>query len=223
MKSEEVIQYLQDNPQFFSEYADILANIHVPHPYDSKVISINERQIITLRDKNRALQDRLLELINFGEENDAIGEKMHRLSIKLLTVSSIDELLEGLNNDLREDFSIPHVALRLWDISCNDMERIEFTVTSEDIHTISESLTYPYCGTHIADEIKNWFGKDASDLQSFSMIPLKVLHPIGLLVLGSPEAKRFYSEMGTLYLKRLGELTSAAFARFDLKTGILKK
>ena len=105
MKAEDVAHYLQDHPQFFDEYADLLADIHIPHPQDDRVVSINERQVIALRERNRVLQDKLLELISFGEENDAIGEKMHRLAIALLSVSSIDEFFTALNFSLREDFT----------------------------------------------------------------------------------------------------------------------
>jgi uncharacterized protein YigA (DUF484 family) len=35
----------------------------------------------------------------------------------------------------------------------------------------------------------------------------------GLLVLASEDAQRFYPEMGTLYLKRIGELLSATLQR----------
>ena len=104
MKPEDVAQYLQDHPQFFNEYADLLADIQIPNQYDDRVISINERQVISLRERNRVLQDRLLELISFGEENDAIGEKMHRLAIALISVSNMDEFLVALNFSLREDF-----------------------------------------------------------------------------------------------------------------------
>ena len=49
MKAEDVAHYLQDHPQFFDEYADLLADIHIPHPQDDRVVSINERQVIALR------------------------------------------------------------------------------------------------------------------------------------------------------------------------------
>jgi uncharacterized protein YigA (DUF484 family) len=34
------------------------------------------------------------------------------------------------------------------------------------------------------------------------------------MVLASEGAERFYPEMGTLYLQRLGDITSAAIARY---------
>lgn len=215
MKPNEVAQYLQDNPQFFEKYAETLANIYIPHPHNDKVIPISERQIVSLRDKNQTLQNKLLELISFGEENDAIGEKMHRFSVALLTFNNLDELLSGINFNLCEGFAVQHAAIRLWDIASTDLERIEFTDTSDDIHAIADSLTQPYCGPHIANEIKHWFGEDTDQLQSFAMVPLRATQTIGLLVLGTPEMQRFYPGMGTLHLKRLGELVSTALSHYS--------
>lgn len=215
MKPEEVAQYLQEHPQFFNEFADLLADIQISHPQDHKVISLNERQIISLRERNHVLQDKLLELISFGEENDAISEKMHRLVIALLSVSTLDELLTALYFSLKEDFVVPLVALRLWNISVSGERNIEFSSVSEDVCTIAESLVQPYCGNHIAAEIKQWFGESADHLNSFAMIPLNSTQTIGLLVLGSPDVERFYPEMGTLHLKRLGELVSTGIVRYD--------
>lgn len=218
MKAKDVAQYLQDHPQFFNKYNELVTELQIPHPHNDKVISINEHQVISLRNKNQTLQNKLLELIGFGEENDAISEKMHRLCIALLNISSMDELLDELKFSLHEDFAIPHVALRLWNLSCDDTAHTEFTTTSEDIRTIAKSLTQPYCGNHIADEIKNWFGEEAEHPSSFSMIPLNTTQSIGLLVLASPDSERFCSETGTLHLKRLGDLVSATLARYNQVT-----
>jgi hypothetical protein len=214
--AEEVAQYLKQHPQFFDEYADMLADIYVPHPHGGRAIPISERQIVTLRDKNHILQDKLRELIKFGEENDTISEKMHRLVIALLTFSHLNDFLYELNSNLRDNFSVPHVALRLWNVTGDDVELSEFVTTNTDTHAIANSLLHPYCGPQLSDEIKGWFGESAAHLRSFSMIPLRIKQTIGLLVLGSEELQRFYPEMGTLYLKRLGELVSTAITRYVL-------
>ncbi|WP_223121765.1 hypothetical protein, partial [Salmonella sp. S071_01786] len=80
----------------------------------------------------------------FGEENDAIGEKMHRLAIALLAVSSLDELFNALYFSLKEDFAVPLVALRLWNIAGSAGSHAEFTPISDDVRTIAESLPQPY-------------------------------------------------------------------------------
>ncbi|SFK69196.1 hypothetical protein SAMN05216302_101274 [Nitrosomonas aestuarii] len=216
MKPENVAQYLVNHPDFFNEHIDLLSDLHIPHPHDNRVISLHERQAIALRDKNKILQDKLFELISFGEENDAISEKMHRLTITLLTASNFDEFLSGLDFSLREDFSIPYFVMRLWDLNCKNMDYVEFSPTSEDIHAIAASLAHPYCGSHVADEISGLFTQEAEHLQSFAMVPLSTTRSIGLLVFASPEANRFYADMGTLHLKRLGDLIGASIARHEL-------
>lgn len=214
--SEEVAQYLKQHPQFFDEYADMLSDIYVPHPHGGRAIPISQRQIVTLRDNNQILQDKLRELVKFGEENDVIGEKIHHLSIKLLTFPHLNDLLNDLNSILQDKFSIPHVALRLWDIDFDSLEISKFISTNTEIHTMTNSLLHPYCGPQLIDEIKHWFGEGATNLRSFSMVPLKTKQTIGLLVLASEEPQRFYPEMGTLYLQRIGELISTSISRYSL-------
>ncbi|MCB1949072.1 DUF484 family protein [Nitrosomonas sp.] len=216
MKTEDVAHYLVNHPDFFNEYADLLNDLQIPHPHQNNVVSLHERQAIALRDKNKVLQDKLLELISFGEENDAISEKMHRLTIALLTAYNFDDFLNGLQYCLREDFAIPYFVMRIWGLDLENKDYDEFAETSEDVHAIAASLNQPYCGNHVADGIKALFAENGEHLQSFSMIPLNTTRPIGLLVLASPEIERFYADMGTLHLKRLGELISASIARHSL-------
>ena len=216
MKPEDIAQYLVNHPDFFNDYPDVLTDLQIPHPQQDRVISLHERQAIALRDKNKVLQEKLLELISFGEENDAIGEKLHRLTIALLTAYDFESFLNGVDFSLREDFAIPHYVMRLWDLGYTNDHHVEFSATSEDTHAIAASLAQPYCGNHVADEIKDLFSEETEQLQSFAMIQLSTTQPIGLLVLASPETDRFYTDMGTLHLKRLGELISASVARSDL-------
>lgn len=213
---EEVALYLRDHPQFFTEYADLLADIQIPHPHGDRAIPISERQVMDLREKNRVLQDKLSELIRFGEENGALSEKMHRLALVLLKFTSWNDVLHGLNYNLREDFLIPHMALRIWGIAIDEQQGPELSKTGLDIHRLAESLLHPYCGSHILEEIRDWFGEEGGRLQSFAIVPLRTDMTIGLLVLGSEESQRFYPEMGTIYLAQLGEMVSAALRRFAL-------
>ena len=216
INSEDVAQYLREHPEFFEEYADMLAEIQVPRPHEGRAIPISERQIVALRDKNRVLQSKLGELIRFGEENDAIAEKMHRLAVALLAFTRLNDFLHGLNFGLREHFSVPHTALRIWNITVEGPVLPEFASTSTEIHTLTDSLAHPYCGPHISDEIRSWFGEGAAHLRSFATVALHGDRTIGLLVMGSEDPQRFYPEMGTIYLTRLGELVSAALERFHI-------
>jgi len=219
IKPEQVMQYLQDHPDFFAEHPTLLDSIQLSHldehADNDQVISITQRQVMMLRKKNELLQDKLLALIEIGEQNDAIGEKMHRLVVALLGFNSLAEMLHGLQYHLCEDFSIPHVALRLWQTDDLDppLPASVVDTVSDQLRIVTTGLSHPRCGTDVDDEIKQWFGSDAQYLRSFALIPLKKVQHFGLLVLGSPEVERFYPDMGTLYLARLGELASSSIIR----------
>ena len=214
MSAEAVIQYLQANPQFFEQHADVLAEIFVPHPYGGRTISLSERQMLTLRDKNKQLEGKLVELITFGEENDAISEKMHRLSVGLIAAETFQAVIHLLNFHLRDDFSVPHVALRLWNKPDGIEDLPEFAAVGEELQSFAETLNKPYCGSTSGFGTSSWFGEYASHIRSQALIALRNGGgTVGMVALGSEDLQRFYPDMGTLYLERLGELVSAALAR----------
>ncbi len=214
MKADEVAHYLQHNPQFFEHYAELISQIVIPHPHGGRTISITERQMLTLRDKNKQLEGKMGELLQFGEENDTISEKMHRLGVAMIAAGTFQSVLHTLNFHLRDDFAIPHVALRLWDRPAGADELPEFADVSEELQVFAETLGQPYCGSTAGFETSSWFGEASTHVRSQALIALRNGGgTIGMIALGSEDAQRFYAGMGTLYLERLGEMASAALAR----------
>jgi hypothetical protein len=210
MTPDAVAAYLKQHPEFFEQYADLLAEIFTPHPHGGRAISISERQILTLREKSKQLESKLRELIEYGEENDAIGEKLHRLALGLVAARDLEAVSEILYSSLGEDFAVPHVALRLWPEGVT-LPLPAFTPVSGGAREFAESVANPYCGAHAIVDTAGWFGESAALLKSFSYVALRNDdRTIGLLALASEDPQRFYPEMGTLYLKRLGELIAAA-------------
>lgn len=212
--ADDVADYLQNNPAFFEQYADLLAQIYVPHPHGGRAVSLAERQMLTLREKNRQTETKLAELLAFGETNDAISEKVHRLAVGLIAAGTFQAVIHLLNFHLRDDFSVPHVALRLWDKPEGIDDLPEFAAVSEELQVFAETLNRPYCGSTAGFGTASWFGEHAGHVRSQALIALRNGGgTIGMIALGSEEAQRFYNDMGTLYLERLGEMVSAALAR----------
>jgi uncharacterized protein YigA (DUF484 family) len=83
------------------------------------------------------------------------------------------------------------------------------------VYALAEGLTQGHCGGHVPPEPLSWFGEAGARLRSFALVPIRYGRTLGLLVLASEDARRFYPEMGTVYLARLGELAGAAVARFN--------
>ena len=210
--ADDVARYLEDNPGFFEQYAEMLATIYVPHPHGGRAIPIAERQMVTLREKNKALERKLHELVEFGQQNDAIIERLHRMALSLLAASDLDAALAATYANLRDDFAVPQTGMRLW--ARGEWHQSEFHVAGEEVHVFAESLSNPYCSAQAMFETATWFGASATGLNSFAYVPLRGRNSLGLLALASPDAQRFYPEMGTVYLKRLGELVGHTLARF---------
>ena len=75
-----IADYLQSNPDFFERHATLLTKLNLPHNRGSSAISLVERQVAALRDKNEKLETRLRELIEVARGNDALAAKIHRLA-----------------------------------------------------------------------------------------------------------------------------------------------
>jgi len=218
LKADDVARYLRENPTFFETHADMLSEINIPHPHGGRAIPLSDRQLLTLREKSRALESRLTELLQIGEENDAIGEKMHRLSLALLAAPDWGNLLTVLYLHLREDFSVPHAALRVWRAERSAPEGAadspEFRPVGDQLKRYASGLSQPFCGPSSSAEAAAWFGESASHVRSVAHMALRDRDCFGMLALGSEDVLRFYPEMGTLYLKRMGDLAGAALLRF---------
>lgn len=212
MKSEDVATWLKEHPEFFEQYADLMAEIFIPHPHGGRAIPISERQILTLRERNKQLEGKLREVIQFGEDNDVISEKVHRISVALLAASDVPGVLNAVYLNLREDFAVPHVALRVWRGNGHG-ELPEFQPVSDASREFAASLGGPYCSGRAMVDTAALFGEAGPHLRSFSYMPLQDAETFGLLALASEDPQRFYPEMGMLYLKRLGNLVGAAVAR----------
>ena len=213
MEANAVADYLKQHPQFFEDYADVLADIFVPHPHGGHAIPIAERQIVTLREKNAELENRLREMIRFGGENDQISEKLHRSTLALIAAPDLETTLAVLYHSLKEDFGVPNVASRLWGKVPEQSYLPELAATSQELREYADHLGTPYRGPSAPFESRDWF--DAGDaMKSFAFLPLRTAYTFGLLGLGDEDPERFHPGMGTVYLTRLAELASVATSRY---------
>jgi uncharacterized protein YigA (DUF484 family) len=214
LTSDQVADFLSQNPGFFEQHVELLVSLQIPHPHGGRAVSIGERQLVALREKAKLFEDKLGELIRFGEENDAVSEKVHRLACRLIDANGLDAALDTLYLDLLDHFAVPHVAVRLWNVAEKDPDTKEFAPVAAEMRQFVENMTAPVCGHHAVYESQSWFGEAGPHLKSFALVALRSRDvTFGVVALASEDAKRFYAEMGTLYVKRIGELLSHALWR----------
>lgn len=212
--AQDIADFLQNNPEFFAQHTEVFATLQVPHPHGTRVISLGERQILSLRERNRELEWRLNELINNANSNETIGDHVLQWCARLLGESEPQHLPGEIALGLAQQFDLNHVAMRLWNLPGQARTGYGEPV-SQDVRDFTDSLKTPYCGPDTAFEAVNWL--DAKP-QSLALIPLR-LDPsqpsVGLLVLGSDDPARFNPEMGTVFLESIGQLASATLRRLN--------
>jgi len=213
-----IAQYLQQNPDLFDRHPQLLTRLRLQHPRNGTTISLIERQVDVLREKHAALELQLAEFVRMARANDALADKIHRFTRRLLRTSTHAQALVQIEASLREDFDTYHAVLLQADASGSEApSRFLRLVGSSDAQYKSfESLfasAKPRCG-QVRDSQRDFlFGNEAAGIGSVALIPLCAMQPPGLLALGSVDRDRFHPGMSTEFLARMAELIADALAR----------
>lgn len=205
----DIAQYLEENPEFFKNHVSLLATMYLPNAHGGGTVSLAERQQAAQRDKIRQIEHKYSELLQIGIENDAIGKKMHHLATSLLQTSTLDDSINTLTQTLQNDFNVPVVALKIW--AKTDQDHEIFSEADDQLQAWLETLPEPYCGSQPDESITNITNGTA---KSYAVSPLKNAQIFGVLIMASDDEKRFYPEMGTMFIERIGELVSAAIQKY---------
>ena len=214
-----VAAYLQHNPDFFERHQTLLTRLRVPHARGGSTISLVERQIEVLREKHAALEGKLAELVSVARANDAIADKLHRFTRRLLRARSRAEAVTLIEASLREDFDAFHggVLVLLGEYPDLTPQRFVRTVTRDDaglkpFETLFASGK-PRCGQVRDTQREFLFGQDANDIGSVALVPLSDKNgPLGVLALGSTDRDRFHPGMSTEFLARMADLIADSLA-----------
>ena len=226
MNDREVADYLLANPDFFVEHAELLATIKLGNPHGKAAVSLQERQMEMLREKNKHLELRLAELLRYGHENDSISAKTVHWVSHVLAERDPHALPRLIAEQLRQEFDVPQAALRLWDVADSYAQASFAKHTGEEVRLFANSLEVPYCGANAGFEAAQWLdGGEGGDNapQSVAIVALRRRvsaeerdpsgEAFGLLVLGSPDPRRFHDGMATDLLRKIGTLASAGLTR----------
>jgi len=217
-EEETIASYLQRHPEFFERHQAVLARLRLPHARGGSTISLVERQIEVLREKLAGLEGKLAELVRVARANDAIAERLHRFTRRLVRAVPRAEAIARIEAGLREDFDAFHGALVLiGTVPDAQLPRFVRVVPADDPNLKSfESLFTsgkPRCGQARDSQREFLFGPEGLEMASVALVPLGEKGSIGLLALGSTDRDRFHPGMATEFLGRLSELITDALAR----------
>jgi uncharacterized protein len=215
---DDIANYLVNTPDFFSRHAELLGAVQLTSPHGNRAVSLQERQAEMLREKIRALEHRVMDMVRHGNENVIIADRLHRWTRGLFEVAAPPDLPDTIATGIRDQFMVPQAGIKVWGVDGAYASEPFAQGVTDDAKTFASSLTQPYCGVNSGFEAVNWLADTAMAL-SVALLPLRegpldsTGPAFGMLVLASPDPQRFASGMGTDFLERIAELASSALAR----------
>jgi uncharacterized protein YigA (DUF484 family) len=209
-----VMQYLRDNPDFFGRHPMLLTDLSLPHD-SGQAISLVERQVAILRERNIDMRRRLNHLVGAANTNDSLFEKTRRFTLEILDCSDLAAIDRVLAEILLDDFgadrarcfvshpvafaSLPHLVYRE---SAQELPLIHLTQAA--------GLS---CGLLRADEFARLFDDTPSSDGSAALIQLRHGDLLGVLAIGSHDPLRFSPDMGTLFIRYIGDVLARVLTR----------
>lgn len=216
----DVRSYLQSHPDFFERHASLLGSLRLPHATGAAV-SLVERQVSVLRQKDLKLERKLKELVEVARANDVLAAKIHQTALDLLEARDLPRTLDTVEAALRTAFGADHAVLVVFGEppSFGDARPSRFFRPIErNDAALQPFATFmgssnPRCG-QVRDAHRDFlFGEQTNEVGSAALVPLGDKCEIGFLAIGSVDSDHFHPGMSFDFLKRLGELIAVALKR----------
>lgn len=210
--AEAVAQYLRQHPEFFVDFEELIPELRIPHQ-PGQAVSLVERQVKLLRERNIELRQRLGQLMDVARDNDRLFDKSKRLVLALLDAGSLEDLVSAVEDSLRHDFQVPHVSLVLFRDTPCDVGRV--MPLGQAQQAIGGLLTAgrATCGALRPTELEFLFGEDGGQIGSAAVIGLGNQGQLGVLAIGSPDPQHYKSSLGTLFLAYVAEVLARVLPR----------
>lgn len=217
LSESDVAAYLRSCPDFFERHTPLLLRLKLPHQSGTSTISLVERQVSMLRQRNGDLERQLKDLVAVAKANNELIENIHELSLQFLSLDGLEDKLERLESSLRENFAAERAQLVLFrDADRQWIERPGFVRLFDRGDPVLRPFTTflrtgrPRCGAMRDRQKSLLFERDADAVVSAAMVPIGENAKLGFLVIASGDADQFHPGKRMDFLTRLGDLVSAA-------------
>ncbi len=220
--SEQAVQdYLATHPDFFEQNPRLLSALDLPHS-SGGTVSLIERQISVLRQKDLKRERQLKDLISVARANDVLAAKIHELTLQLLAATNLSTTVSVLEEAMRSGFGADQAVLVVFGdpdaFTDIDAGRF-FRVIDRKDPALKSFDTFlngsgPRCGKIRDAQRESLFRNDAEEIGSAALVPIGKGAEIGFLAVGSVDSDRFHPGMSMDFLARLGDLIAGALKRY---------
>jgi uncharacterized protein YigA (DUF484 family) len=216
---EVVATYLRKNPTFLEESPDVLETLQLNHN-SGVAVSLIERQVEQLRQKNQDLDRQLKQLVHVAAENEQLMTRLHQLTLELMLIGSRKEFFTHLGNSLLNDFNADILQICLFDQDIaseagEDVKHLRVDDPAMEPFQAHMDKDQSVCGRLGESKLEFLFGSKARWVQSTALVPLGEKGAHGMMAIGSSDEARFYPGMGTLFLDLLANVISSSLTNGD--------
>ncbi len=204
--SEDMVRaYLVEHGDFLQHNPDLMDHLHINHASGSAV-SLVERQVSVLRERNVEMRHRLNTLTGNAKDNESIYQQTRALVLRLLEADSLSALFDNFLDTMRSEFEVEHAAMILFHDKPEQMTggRFENPAAADVVAGLLRGRK-AVCGTLREEELVYLF-PEAGAVGSAAMMPLHHNGDLGLIAVGSSDANRYSGDMGTVFLSHIAEV-----------------
>ena len=194
----EVEAFLTAHPNFLQDRPGLLAVLNLPHGGEGAV-SLVERQVSVLRERNIASRQKLAELSDIGRENDRLLDATRNTILALLAGENRADLTRIWRDQVTGTFQAEMGALVWLDGASDGAE--EALLASKLIRQGGG-----FSGVLRPQEMQTLFGTAATEGSAGLVAIRSGEDDIGVLGVGSHDTQRYHAEHGTLFLEYLAEV-----------------
>lgn len=190
--------FLREHPNFLQDRPGLLAVLNLPHGGEGAV-SLVERQVNVLRERNIASRQKLAELSDIGRENDRLLDATRHTILALLAGENRADLTRIWLDQVTGAFKAEMGALVWLDGVSDDAK--EALLASKLIRQGGR-----FSGVLRPEEMQTAFGTAATEGSAVLVVIRSGEEEIGVLGVGSHDTQRYQIEDGTLFLEYLAEV-----------------
>jgi hypothetical protein len=215
LSEQAVFDYLAEHPDFLERHPRLLTHLQFSHEVEGGV-SLVERQVKVLREKNRELQGRLIDMLSAAQTNEQLLSKCIRLTLCLIDCQSLAQMVNTLHDVLRREFGLKEVSISL----VGRWPRVNDARIYADADRLFKPLecefpdNEPVCGRLDRKTKELLFSSYSGSQGSVALIPLGQKGRLGLLALLSDDPAHFSPDMGSLFLELIAAVTTQMLTKF---------
>ena len=216
----QVAEYLAQHPEFFIDRDELLRNLRLPHIHGGDV-SLVERQVKLLRERNRDIRRQLDTLVSAATSNNDIFSKCQRLVLALLEARDSESFFQALEQSFKRDFKCNAYSLLVFSDDARQINHFTYAMpvaaAQEHVGALMKSKK-PTLGMLRPGEQDFLFCDTSDQVKSAAVLSVRTAaaqlltnaavtgDQMALLAIGSSDADYFQAGMGTVFIDFIADV-----------------